>query len=233
MILNSKKYLLYALGEIILIVAGVLIAVNINNYNDEAKQVEELNSVLNNISNDLKVDILNLDTIISGYEERDSIIKQILSDKYPQSYFDTINETNYLECIPCVGHHIGFPTFAIKLDGYNQLKDIHLGSNVLDEKLSQEILSFYKGKLEEIKLVEQILSNTIIKNLEALEEYDWYSDFIMRNYNPNSIKYFQNNLSYKNKLATFKLLAIENHLALLKTYKEQAAELVQKIEEKE
>lgn len=38
---NVRKYFIYALGEICIIIAGVLVAVQINNFNDENKSIEE------------------------------------------------------------------------------------------------------------------------------------------------------------------------------------------------
>jgi len=34
---KTKKYLLYALGEILLVVIGILIALSLNNWNEERK----------------------------------------------------------------------------------------------------------------------------------------------------------------------------------------------------
>lgn len=35
---NTRKYLLYAIGEILLVVIGILIALQINNWNQERKE---------------------------------------------------------------------------------------------------------------------------------------------------------------------------------------------------
>ncbi|MCA0154519.1 DUF6090 family protein [Winogradskyella vincentii] len=52
-----SKYLLYAIGEIILVVIGILIALTINNWNtknkDKAKEVVFLNKITNNLNEDL------------------------------------------------------------------------------------------------------------------------------------------------------------------------------------
>lgn len=44
---NIRKYALYATGEILLIVAGILIALQVNNWNEERMQQEVKNSYLN------------------------------------------------------------------------------------------------------------------------------------------------------------------------------------------
>jgi hypothetical protein len=67
-----SKYTLYAIGEIILVVIGILIALQINNANDLRKlRVKEVH-YLKNIKSDLQINILELDRYI---ETRTQCIK--------------------------------------------------------------------------------------------------------------------------------------------------------------
>ena len=65
MLTESKfgKYLLYAIGEIILVVIGILIALGINNWNQERKNTSLRKSYLENLKVDLKKDIENLEQL--------------------------------------------------------------------------------------------------------------------------------------------------------------------------
>lgn len=59
---NVRRYLLYAIGEILLVVIGILIALQVNNWNEERKEravVDELNSA---ILSDLKSDLVTIDS---------------------------------------------------------------------------------------------------------------------------------------------------------------------------
>lgn len=58
------KYILYAIGEIILVVIGILIALQINNNNDLRKNREKEIHYLQNIKKDLKLNMLELDRYI-------------------------------------------------------------------------------------------------------------------------------------------------------------------------
>ncbi len=63
-----SKYLLYAIGEILLVVIGILIALNINNKNElKQHRAKELH-YLKNIKTDLVLNIAQLDTYISSRE---------------------------------------------------------------------------------------------------------------------------------------------------------------------
>ena len=58
-----SKYLLYAIGEIFLVVIGILIALYINNLNTEKQDSIILNGYLNNISENIILDQANLEQI--------------------------------------------------------------------------------------------------------------------------------------------------------------------------
>ena len=52
-----SKYMLYAVGEIVLVVIGILIALSINNWNDERKEASSKNSIIVSLISDLEKDI--------------------------------------------------------------------------------------------------------------------------------------------------------------------------------
>lgn len=58
------SYILYAIGEIILVVIGILIAVNINNWNADRQQKRTQTKYLQNLKNDLEADWNNMDTTL-------------------------------------------------------------------------------------------------------------------------------------------------------------------------
>ncbi|WP_412561474.1 DUF6090 family protein [Winogradskyella sp. MIT101101] len=61
---RTKKYLLYAIGEIILVVIGILIALQINNWNENQKLRNQEITYLHNLKGDLKTQISMLDVYI-------------------------------------------------------------------------------------------------------------------------------------------------------------------------
>lgn len=59
-----SKYFLYAIGEILLVVIGILIALNINNNNEKNKQRAQELHYLKNIKTDLQMNIAHIDNYI-------------------------------------------------------------------------------------------------------------------------------------------------------------------------
>jgi hypothetical protein len=74
-----SKYLLYATGEIILVVIGILIALQINNWNEDRKaRIQEV-EILENLSTDLQADIKELAFQISFKTEMASEYRNCLN----------------------------------------------------------------------------------------------------------------------------------------------------------
>ena len=60
-----SKYLIYAFGEIILVVIGILIALQINNWNENKKNISQAGKHLETIRLNLKDDILQAEKLLS------------------------------------------------------------------------------------------------------------------------------------------------------------------------
>ena len=86
-----SKYLLYAIGEIILVVIGILIALQINNWNEEAKEKRVANSYIQSLRTDFANDVILLGNLIASFDKeltKDLALSKRLSSQTSNS--DTI-----------------------------------------------------------------------------------------------------------------------------------------------
>ncbi len=60
---KTTKYLKYAIGEIILVVIGILIALSINNWNEDRKSRKQEVKYLNNLRADIELELKNNDSM--------------------------------------------------------------------------------------------------------------------------------------------------------------------------
>ncbi len=67
---NFSKYLLYAIGEIILVVIGILIALQINNWNEAIKNAKTEQEFYKEILSDLEKDNIKLEGLTEFYNNR-------------------------------------------------------------------------------------------------------------------------------------------------------------------
>ena len=73
-----SKYLLYAIGEIVLVVIGILIALSINNWNQKRRNVAEEIVILTNLKEDLKADIKGYNKTIDWLKSRQANVDSVL-----------------------------------------------------------------------------------------------------------------------------------------------------------
>lgn len=78
LLLDNKKtqYLKYALGEIVLVVIGILIALQINNWNQSIKDKDSLNEYLTKIKTHTSEDIEQLEELKKGRKQIGDICKK-------------------------------------------------------------------------------------------------------------------------------------------------------------
>ena len=85
------KYARYAFGEIVLVVIGILIALQINNWNQERIQASELEDLKKSISSAIKSDIKYLNLIRTGRkdigEKVDSVFNNYINVQKPKLVF--------------------------------------------------------------------------------------------------------------------------------------------------
>lgn len=80
-----SKYLIYAIGEIILVMIGILLALQVNNWNEDKKNKKLLFDYTESLIHDLKQDTIILNKVIRSTNEdiiNQRILAQRLSSKY-------------------------------------------------------------------------------------------------------------------------------------------------------
>ena len=217
------RYLLYALGEIILVVAGILIALQINNYNEERKKDNQITGVLQSITYDLEQDTLAVGAAIRYYEARELVASEIINDKYDKDSFRA--------CLLCPTLISTYAPFKINDKGYLQLKDI-VDSVEEKDTLTVEIVQFYNafGALLS-DFGEEVKDFTIENVKEWRDEQPWFSKVTSGRPDPQLYEYM-NSQSYKNKVAYYYAIVCKNYLNMLRAYKNNASEVLKRIKER-
>jgi len=75
---KTEKYLKYAIGEIILVVIGILVALQINTWNEEKKERLQEQKYLIEIKANLESDLLQIEDIRNRYQNISATADSIL-----------------------------------------------------------------------------------------------------------------------------------------------------------
>ena len=94
---RTGKYLKYAFGEIILVVIGILIALQINNWNKERKTANKGKEYIQEIYKELKIERSNIDEILNSLERQYKGTEEVLSvfESESKEIKDTVQFTQH------------------------------------------------------------------------------------------------------------------------------------------
>ena len=155
-----SKYLIYAIGEIVLVVIGILIALSINNWNQDRIELKETKVLLSNLRLDVEENIKNLkdqqNLLSIRIDWADFILKSLDDQK-------VIDSTMFITAITRVGWIMDYSQM---LPTYTEIVSSGKLSYINSENL-KKALAEYQSKVE---LNQQILStyNLSLKETERL-----------------------------------------------------------------
>ncbi|WP_449288538.1 DUF6090 family protein [Meishania litoralis] len=138
-----SKYLIYAIGEIILVVIGILIALQINNWNEERKENAIIETYLKSMLVDLKNDIIRFDGIIESMDGQIKTNSSIFLNKaYQKKPMDSIVLiiTSY------------FNDYKIIDQTFQKIKNSGLANQLGSKELNDAINKYYTVDLYKFNL---------------------------------------------------------------------------------
>ena len=154
---RARKYFLFALGEIALVVIGILIALQINNWNEWRKDRVKEESVLIDLQENLLINIDLLTTNIAMHEDHNNsadLIIHAITNGLP--YSDSLNSHFHKSRIQTGGSQY------LSHTGYESLRDAGLDI-IINKDLKDNILYLYEV--------------TYSSNIESLEWFDQIDPF--------------------------------------------------------
>ena len=149
---NLKNYLFYSIGEILLVVIGILIAVQINNSNQNNSNKRELHNSYENLYLDLKNDIIKFKEVNSVLEGRIEAARSILLLLLKKNDISDIKELHKISEI-----------WNPRLSYNNGMYQTFIGTGLLYKEKNEEIIlqiNEYYTELEITRSNMESMSNT-------------------------------------------------------------------------
>ena len=217
------KYIAYAIGEIILIVVGINIAIHFDNAKEQENINSELGKVYEIISHDLAHDTTKLGEQIIFFQALVPIYEKILLKEVSKE--DMSNSILYQ--YPAIVYR----NLTFHDRGYNLLIGNAEFNSSQNDSLHINLSLYYD-------FVTNRLENITQKQIRADSEtniehwkfnYDWYYNMES---NPDFVAYALNNPEYLNMVRKHQFLIVMNYLPDLIEYKQKATTLLKKINKK-
>jgi hypothetical protein len=130
---KTGKYFKYAFGEIVLVVIGILIALSLNNWNQNITFKNELKQIIKEVQNDLNQDLLYLNEEIDYIKIFNKNIDNILINGNKMSTDSLLNAISKVHTVT---------SFDPVNFGYNKLNK-HPRTNILPDSLHNNLTIYY------------------------------------------------------------------------------------------
>ena len=195
------RYLVYAIGEILLVVIGILIAVNINDWNADRKQQREIKQLLTVFEKDLAANIKDATSTLEWVTSRDSICQRIVQGKVTREMYEdkTVRPVFTNDNVA-----------SINKENLERLlaKEELMGTG--SEALLQ-LLKTYKDLIErEAITAERFRAYVYDQNQYLMDNATWYSAY-RDSSSDEAMDYFLNDPIYRNKTWFYQTMMTHNY----------------------
>ena len=228
MVFSGKiyKYLAYALGEILLVVIGILIALQINNYNDARKNKLKVDTLLEKIQKNIESDMDRINRLLSQYAVRDSLLTLVLNNKVTEEDYKDPNSFQLHSLI------LSYDQINLKKDGYeNLIRQQDIIPSEYDS-IVEKLNVLYTETYDFVEVSENQYKNRVIDyGTNVAMNHDWLSDQTPFFLNQKKIDHHLNDLSYRGMAVIHKSSGIGDYLTFIIQYREQAFEIYKMIDD--
>jgi hypothetical protein len=219
-----NQYMLYAIGEIVLVVIGILFALQINNWNENRKKEATLNAIYKIIQSDLETDSEAIDKLIS--------LMMPSKPYYIKTMEGTLIREDFKKLDKMGGLMTGFLDITLQKRGINLLLANASFDENADNKLLRSVPLFYAKYKTEIGIdLKDILSVWNSSYLMWINTCAWYTDFSRGIYNDQYIEHALTSPIYRNQVTEFFFSFYVRYFHSLRAYQEESKEIIRLIKE--
>ncbi len=219
------NYLKYALSEILLVVIGILIAVSINNWNEQRKQDNALKNTFSVLAEDIKNDREEAQFILDHYKNREDLFLKIMNG--------TISEQEVRDCRACPYIITGRRSFVIDKRAYNILLNFKRNNESDEDTMIVKIVLFYSNIIADTETIRNEIQENVTENLAFFRDnHDWFADAIQKNITDDYINFMHSSPAFRNRVAYHYALIYENFIPTLEAFLENSEIILDRIDER-
>ena len=219
-----KKYIVYAIGEILLVMIGILLALQVNNWNSNRNAKNTLRSALETVVSDLKRDTLAASQLIKLIEHTQETSKLIIDRKITKENHK--DHPNFYSLVTL------YQPFNIQTKGYDILKNISNQKTSDRDSIFDDLTQFYSLLAPNITKSNERLEKVVLDNLADFQEFPWFVDWTQGKLTDEMIDYFTTSEDYRKRVAAYNVLAYGNHFGLITVYKRNAKRVLIALEKR-
>ncbi|GAB5525531.1 MAG: hypothetical protein Roseis2KO_34030 [Roseivirga sp.] len=217
------KYFFYALGEIVLVVVGILIALSINNWNEERQQKQKVDGMFVILKDDIENDLKDAAQVLEYYRGYE--------DEFVSLMKGTMSFEEFRDCPQCAYLVTGHRSFNIELRGYESLKRFY--STHDEDTLVNQIVQRYTSSLNNIDSNDDLIRESIAADLVIWRnQYDWFTQFALAEDHTAYAEYATSSKEFRNMTAWRYALIYANYVPAVETFEANLKDILTNIEKR-
>ncbi|MEL7146830.1 MAG: hypothetical protein AAFO69_10710 [Bacteroidota bacterium] len=220
------KYLSYALGEVLLIVIGVLVAVKINSGVAASKNQTAVESTYLQLYKDLREDIEKSDQLLRHYARKDSLIYEVMYDQVTAE--DYLNDDRFhLRTIVT-----SYQLLIIQDQSFKSLLALNDKITVEQDTLLRALKQLYFDRKSSVDGNNEYMTRLVQKNIDWLKfNTDWLSNFyyLDQPLTPTQLDFYQHSDVYKNLLTEYSQTGPGNHVRSVLAFRRYAKQVYRQL----
>ena len=171
---SARKYLLYAIGEILLVMIGILLALQVNNWNEKTRADKTEFDVLGKLTSDLESDriqFMEIDSFYQNHLEYWIGIKKLFA-KEQHDNDDVLIMTEF--------YNVDLKVINPQTTAYDEMLNSGKIYNISNNDLIEEIIDYYQETDDRVSQI-LIWKNELFSLMNGLHMTDYWNIIIDEN----------------------------------------------------
>jgi len=219
------QYILYIVLEMVLVVAGILIALEINNANEDRKKEAKANFILEEVRRDLQGNLEVMRNFRINLEAKDSLLVRVLQDSVKREDYQT--NFNYTALI------MTYASITFLDNGFENMTRQSEYFNRDYDTLFTDLEDLYEEQYHLVETMQERLSDLVIYTIENWSrEKAWFHLLSRGQLTEEALDYFTEDPFYRNAVDLYRTYAVINILPAIRAAEMQTTLAIIEINQK-
>ena len=220
---------LHYIGDILVVVFGVLIAFFITNIGEERKRKKRIKQILEIVKLNFRTDLEAFEKELTSIEKKQKFMEKIVD---PNINNETLNDDDQLSALQFLFQH---PRINIQKEGYYLLKDADFNYDAKKNKIVSEIITLYSFHIDNVererdRVIRTSENNTIKHMQDPWLTYDHHTD----EGRVRILNYLKNHIgsdNFINEIDYMAQCAFGNYRSALENYTIEIREILERLKQ--
>jgi hypothetical protein len=220
---DMKRYIPYALGELFLIVFGILVALYINNQNANYQYKDQIDNNFQRVYTELEENMTAARVVIEKLQEKDSMIYRVMNDSISAESYYKDKAPAYLILF--------YHDLNLEDKAFQNLMQLAISDNKYRNDLLNQVKELYSIN-ENIKAVNKRIEAFVYEESLPLlaRNTESFGDLTYKNQvKKDVVDFMMNSNEYKSYVSQYAIIAIKNQLRYNQTFLSMAEKVYEAI----